>query len=219
MIVLFILINVVWAIYKIEDLICVPNNNFTHVFAPPGTGKTTLVAKIVREELEQGRKVYSNVPVNGAFRLNLKNIGKYEYKNCTLLIDEAGSSANLSNRNWQTNLTDNQIDYLKLHRHYNVNVYTFSQSYGEVDNKYRELTTELYLLKKSKLPFFIKALCIEKKTDLINGKIVEFFEENKKRSYRFFKPKCWAWFNSFEQDMALKPLPIFESRYLKIDVK
>ena len=219
MIFLILIIISVWSIYKIETLICVPNNKFCHVFAPPGTGKTTLLAYIVRNSLENGKKVYSNVPVNGAYIFNLKNLGKYEYKNCTILIDEAGSSKNLSNRNWQQNLSQDQIDYLKLHRHYNVDIYTFSQSYGEVDNKFRELTTQLYLLKKSRLPFTILCLAIVKKCDLINGKIVEFFEEDKHETFRFFKPKCWAWFNSFEQDMKLLKLNNFERRYLKTDIK
>ena len=135
-----------------EKIICVPPNIFAHVFAPPGTGKTTLASKLVRDSfINHGtKKVYSNVPIRGAYKLDFSDLGKHEYRDCVFLIDEAGIE--LSNRNWHTNLDDDQIYVLKKHRHYNIDIYVFSQHYNDVDNKLRELTTRILFLKKSRIP-------------------------------------------------------------------
>lgn len=217
LIVIFVIISII-NFYLAESIICKPPNKFVHVFAPPGTGKTTLCAKIVREALEEGKKIYSNVPIIGAYKFNIKDLGKFEFRHCILIIDEAGSGKNLSNRNWQNNLSMDQIEFLKLHRHYDVDIWTFSQAYGEVDNKFRELTTQLLMLKKSRLPFCVFAMAIQKTVDLVNGQIVEFFEYDRSNSFRFFKPKTWAYFNSFQTDMNLKVKKI-EFRYVKSETE
>lgn len=183
---------------KAEKIICRPPNRFVQVFAPPGTGKTTLAAKIVRDARINNKEVYSNVPILTAKEFSIKDLGTYDFHDCTLIIDEAGTE--LSNRNWMKNLTEAQITFLKKHRHYNVDIWLFSQAYGDVDNKFRELTTMLLMLKKSKwIPFKIRALAIHKTMDLINGQIVEFFEWDREFSFSFFNPKLWAYFNSYDQ--------------------
>lgn len=202
-----------WNLHQAEKIICRPPNKFVQVFAPPGVGKTTLAAKIVRETINEGREVFSNVPIIHAKKLNLKDLGKYMFKDCVIIIDEAGTE--VGNRNWHTNLDKKQIDFLKKHRHYGADIYLFSQAYGDVDNKFRELTTRLIMLKKSKLPFFVYAMAIHKTMDLINGQIVEFFEWEKSESFRFFTPPNWAYFNSYEVDKNL-PTKFFEC-YTKSD--
>ena len=220
---LFILIliaRIIVSAYLVESIVCKPPNEFVQVFAPPGTGKTTLAARIVREHIinevlekakEENKKVYSNVPIVGAYKFDINNLGKYDFRNCILIIDEAGSK--VGNRNWHSNLDNDQIEFLKKHRHYNVDIYLFSQAYGDVDNKFRELTTKLYMLKKSKIPFMIKACAIRKNMDLINGQIVQFFEWSHKETFRFFNANLWAYFNSYDEG---KPLPkMDEIRWIK----
>lgn len=197
-----------------ESIICKPPNKFVQVFAPPGVGKTTLAAKIVRNSINQNKRVFSNVPIIHAEKLDLKDMGTYMLRDCTLIIDEAGSV--VGNRSWQTNLDKKQIDFLKKHRHYNVDIYLFSQAYNDVDNKFRDLTTQLLMLKKSKLPFFVYAMAIHKTMDLINGQIVEFFEHDRQNSFRFFVVNAWAYFNSYEIDKNLPQKK--EVYYTKSDV-
>lgn len=221
--ILFLLIliaRITASAYIVESIICKPPNEFVQIFAPPGTGKTTLAASKVREHLRaeifgkansENKKVYSNVPVIGAYKFDIKDLGKKDFRDCILIIDEAGSE--VSNRNWHSNLDDDQVKFLKKHRHYNVDVYLFSQAYGDVDNKFRELTTKLYMLKKSRIPFMIYATAIRKRMDLINGQIVQFFEWSPKESFRFFNANLWAYFNSYDEG---KPLPKMEDiRWIK----
>lgn len=199
--------------YVAERLICRPGNVFAQIFAPPGTGKTTLAAKIVKEANLSGKKVYSNVPIISATVFDIKDLGKYDFSNSILILDEAGIK--LGNRNWHTNLNDNQIEALKLHRHDNIDIYLFSQSYDDVDKKFRELTTTLLMLQKSKLPFFVYALAIRKTMQLINGQIVQFFEVDKGSCFRFFVVDKWAYFNSYQSKKL--PKKKYEFKYMKSD--
>lgn len=198
-----------------ESIICKPPNKFVQVFAPPGTGKTTLAAKIVKEALEEDKKVYSNVPLLGAIKIELTDLGTYKLQHCVVIIDEAGT--HLNNRNWQKNLTDAQVQFLNEHRHHDVDIYLFSQAYNNVDNKFRDLTTQLLMLKKSKwISFKIRAISIYKTMDLINGQIVEYFEYDKANSFNFFNPSLWAYFNSYYVDKNLPEMEEF--RYIKSEM-
>lgn len=191
-------LKIYFAFKRAERIICKPPNKFVQIFCPPGGGKTSLAAKIVREAQYSGRNVYSNVPIIGAKKIDIKkDMGKYLLEDCDLIIDEAGSE--LSNRNWMKNLNDAQIRFLKKHRHYGVNIYLFSQAYNDVDNKFRELTTLIVMLKKSKIPFKINGIAIKKTVDLVNGQIVEFFEIDKENCFSFYTPKLWAYFNSYDK--------------------
>ena len=192
-----------WIAFKLsQSIICIPPNSFTHVFAPPGVGKTTLVAKITRDNNKIQKKTYCNVPIRTALKFNIADLGKYDFRHCTIIIDEGGSK--ISNRNWHNNVDLKAIEFLKKHRHYDVDIVVLSQSYNDVDNKFRELTTLILMLKKSKIPFFVLAMAIKKSMDLINGQIVEFFEYDRGNSFRFFIANLWAYFDSFDKMDGLK---------------
>lgn len=213
--IVLLLFNTYKSFSMAQDIICKKNNDFWHVIAPPGTGKTTLAAKIVRESLLEDKKVYSNVPIRGAIKIDIKELGKIDLHDCKLIIDEAGSE--LNNRNWAHNLTDKAIEFIKKHRHYNVDIYLFSQSPGDVDNKFRDLVTMKYLLNKSKLPFLIYAQALYKVMKLEGGQIVEYLEEDRHSSFRFFMPPTWAYFNSYDRKMKLEEME--EYTYTILDVK
>lgn len=190
-------ITIFFAFKNAQRIICKPPNVFIHTFATPGTGKTTLCAKIVRDSNKINRPVYSNVPLRTAKRFRIEDLGRKDFRHCTIIIDEGGSK--LSNRNWHNNLTIQAIEFIKKHRHYDVDIYIFSQSYNDVDNKFRELTTLILFLKKSRIPFFVHANAIKKTIDLVNGQIVEFFEYDRANSFRFFIANCWAYFDSYDK--------------------
>lgn len=208
-----VVITIIYNFFRAEKIICKPPNKFVQVFAPPGTGKTTLASKIVKQCNEENKIVYCNVPIIGARKFDIPDLDKHQFEHCTIIIDEAGTK--VGNRNWHTNLTSEQIEVLKLHRHYDIDIYLFSQSYGDVDNKFRELTTQLIMLKKSRIPFRVNACAISKCMDLIGGQIVEYFEWDKANSFHFYTPSLWAYFNSYQQK-ELRPL-MYDKRYTKAE--
>lgn len=209
---LFLVAGFLFLLYRAyqnaESIICKPPNEFVHIFSPPGTGKTTYAAKIVRDNVvmklnEENKPVYSNVPIIGAIQLtSIKDLGKFLYMDCVIVLDEAGTE--LSNRNWHNNLDMATIDFIKKHRHYNVDIYVFSQSHGDVDNKFRELTTKILMLQRTWLPFQINAHAIRKRMDLLGGAIVEYYEWWEEQSFKFFNPNLWAYFNSYDIDKNKK---------------
>lgn len=210
---------IVWKFFrakkKAEKIICKKNNDFWSVIAPPGTGKTSLAAAIVRQAKREGKKVYSNVPIRGAIHIDVKSdLGVYDIHDAKLIIDEAGSD--LNNRNWQKNLTEDCVKWIKKHRHYNVDIYTFSQAPGDMDNKFRDLVTRMFLLEKNH-PFKVDALALKKVMKLEGGQIVEYLEEVKEESFSFFTPPTWAWFNSWDRDEMTKELE--EKYYTILDMK
>lgn len=215
LIIILTTINIYLAFKNAERVICKAPNKFAHIFAPPGTGKTTLCASLVRKSIIENKKIYSNVPIRGAIKIDLKKMGYVEIRDAILIIDEGG--AELGNRNWHKNLDENNIRFLKKHRHYNVDVYVLSQTWNDVDNKLRDLTTSLYMLKKSRIPFKIKACAIKKTMDLINGQIVQFFEWDTKNNFSFYIPKTWAYFNSYDTERNLKQMENIV--YTQIDIK
>lgn len=207
--------NVYRASKEAQRIICKKPNKFASVIAPPGTGKSCLAAKIVKDNIENGIKTYSTTPIRGAIKIDIKDLGKINLENCTILIDEAGTT--LNNRNWMHNLTDIAVEFIKKHRHYNVDIYLFSQAPNDFDNKFRDLVTETYLLNKSKIPFYVYAQAIRKVMKLENGQIVEYYEEDKEESFRFFMPPTWAYFDSWERRKDLKKKK--EHLYTLIDLK
>lgn len=210
--ILSLVITIFRNFYVAEKLICRPGNDFKQIFAPPGSGKTTLAAKIVKDANKNNKKVFANVPIITAYEFDLSDLGKYDFSNSVIIIDEAGSK--VGNRNWHNNLSNEQIEALKLHRHDNIDIYLFSQAYDDVDKKFRELTTQLLMLNKSKLPFFVSATAIKKTMQLINGQILQFFEIDKPNCFRFFVVDKWAYFNSYQS----KKLPTkIHNRYMKSD--
>ena len=214
--ILVFIFNLYRAFDRAQDIICTKPNRFWLIIAPPGTGKTTLAAKEVRDSIITDSKIYSNVPIRGAMKIDIKkDLGVKELHDCSIIIDEAGSD--LNNRAWHTNLTDKAIEFIKKHRHYNVDIYCFSQAPNDMDNKFRDLVTQLFLLNKSRVPFTIYAQAIDKVMKLQNGEIVQYYEENKKASFRFTMPKTWAYFNSFDRKMDLKDTR--ETFYTIIDLK
>lgn len=209
--IILLIFNFFRARKKIELIICKKNNDFWSVIAPPGTGKTSLAADIVRQAHFEGKKVYSNVPIRGSIKIDIKrDLGKYNIHDAKLIIDEAGSD--LNNRNWHNNLTNESIEFIKKHRHYNVDVYTFSQSPDDMDNKFRDLVTRLYLLEKGSA-FHVNALALQKVMKLSGGQIVQYLEEVKEESFKFFTPPTWAWFNSWDKKDYLEE---FEEKYYTI---
>ncbi len=215
-----ILILTIYNFYKAfknaQSIICKKPNDFWEIIAAPGVGKTTLAAAIVRKSKKQGMKAYSNVPIRGAIQIKVKeDLGKYNIHDAKIIIDEAGSD--LNNRNWARNLTDACVEYIKKHRHYNIDIYCFSQAPNDMDNKFRDLVTRFYLLNKSKIPFMIYAQSLKKVMKLVNGSIDSYLEEDKENSFRFAMPPNWAWFNSYDKKMKLEEMN--EHVYTILDVK
>lgn len=118
-------------------------------FGLPGSGKTTLACRLARNAMKNGQTVYSDFSVcaiKGAVNFDVGLLGKVTPKRGSLLIlDEA--SIQFNNRNFKS-LPLHTIAWLKLARHYGVDVVVFSQSFDDMDITIRRLANTLWYVRK-----------------------------------------------------------------------
>lgn len=120
------------------------NYNITCIVGSPGSGKSATAQYIILDCLKQGKKVWSNMSFYGAYKLDLNDLGKFNFTDIdeegVFIIDEAGISFN--SRNWEK-LSQNVIEFLKYHRHYRLDIYFFSQG-DDIDKSVRTLSQKWY---------------------------------------------------------------------------
>ena len=118
-------------------------------FGLPGSGKTSLMAKFAKKALKSKRYkyVYSNTEMNldGLIRITVSDLGKFSIHDGLVLIDEA--TIGMSNRAHK-DLPKELINWFLLHRHYNVDVYLFTQRWDGVDKTIRVITDRVYYVYK-----------------------------------------------------------------------
>lgn len=179
-------------------------------FGVPGSGKTTFAAWLTKRDLKHGLKVWSNVPITGAYQLEPKqDIGTYMIANGRVIIDEAGIEYN--NRDFKE-FSKKSLYFYKYHRHYETAVDVFSQGFDDMDKKLRTLAQRYYVVKKSLIPFFIYRQRIGKRVGIneVSKEIIdEYFFVPFGRRY-IFSPLLWNMFNTISrEDYPEKEWPVW----------
>lgn len=199
----FILYICLFILLKIYSLFKIKNNNlFDIYFGVPGCGKSTLATDYAIKYLKKGGKVFTmNIDIPGATSLNKNDLScnNFELRDSLLIIDESGIDFN--NRNFKTNFDNDTLKFFKYHRHFNVDVMVFSQSYSDMDLKLRNLATRLFVLKRSLIPFFIVSKTISKRIDIDSNtkQIIDSYSFLFLSSRYVYMPKTWKYFNSFSE--------------------
>ena len=180
-------------------------------FGSPGSGKSTAAARIAYKNYGK-RPVYSNFNCAFTRRFDVKQLGFSHFpRGSLILVDEAGICFN--NRRFKE-MPKQTIEFLKLHRHYGVDIIFFSQSWEDVDITIRRLAVRLFYIRK--LPFFTMVR-------RVNSFVFVDKKENQiKEGYRFmsllsflffscpvrffFRPFYYFMFDSYEAP-ELQPFP------------
>lgn len=144
------------------------------VMGKTGIGKTTYLALKAKDYIKKGIPVYSNVPIVGCYKIDAADLGKYDIRDCLLIIDEAGLSFNA--RDYKQ-FTKNLYGFFTLHRHYRIHCILSVQFWDRLDIVIRELVHRIFILQPS---IFNKQIlkCVEvgNKIDIDeNGVIVQRF--------------------------------------------
>lgn len=137
-------------------------------FGLPGCGKTTLATKKARKinrqimrdvkRVEQGKKrkckydaVLTNFECKGCYKIDFTDIGTRDIQNCAIILDEITVDAD--NRDFK-NFKKSSVEGFVYHRHYNNDIFYYTQQWDAVDKKIRNLTQVLFYARKSYLfPF------------------------------------------------------------------
>lgn len=172
-------------------------------FANIGTGKTTYLSKLAIEELKlikKGKSKYQNIVSNAiisgvTYIPDIRKLLKTGAMQKTLILVDEGS---IVYNNRQMNLTELEIQYFKLIRHYSSTCIVLSQSYNDIDVTLRRLYTEVYLMRY--LPFFTLIQPITKRVgiDEISKQIIDEYMFKWPFSWRLFlRPIYFKYFNSW----------------------
>lgn len=202
MVFLYVLVSlfVIWLFLSVLEGVICKRNDFIIYIGIPGSGKSTIAALIARKVLKKKKRaVYSNFAIKGTYEFSIKDdLGYYDISNSVLILDELG--VDLDNRNWKNNFTQDQVYFIKHHRHYNVDIYGFSQSF-DMDSKMRNLAREYRIVYKSFIPFFVVSRSIGRKIDINKdtGEIIDrYYWKFMSRKF-YFMPKSWKLFNSYSK--------------------
>lgn len=199
-------------------------------FGLPGCGKTTIMTSIAFREARRKKykNVYCNVHVKipGVTYIDNNCIGVYDLSDCLLLIDEATLFAD--SRDYKS-FDKSKLTYFLEHRHYNADIFLFTQQWDGVDRKIRVITDRVFYVFKTPLTGFLfskyyripygiiipdKKHNGEKLGEIIQGYCKpDFFQ--RLFSKRVFRPKYYKYFDSWERPQ-LPPLPNRYSKYVSV---
>lgn len=175
----------------------------TYIFGLKGAGKSTFMAKLMLEDIENGWTVYTNmddVVIPGVHIMNSDALTKYAPPpGSSIYIDEAGLI--WDNRSFAT-FSSGYTEYFKLQRKYKNKVTINSQAF-DVDKKIRDLIDRMFLMTNvlgcigvaRPLKRTIKVLEAQGNSE---SRLAMNLEFESFTHFRFFwLPKYWKWFNSF----------------------
>lgn len=185
------------------------------MFGLPRSGKTTLLSALAIKNKDKYQNIYSNVRLDLPFvqYIQFEWLGKYNIHDGLVLIDEATVFAD--SRAYK-DMMKSFSDFLMLHGHWKLDIVFFAQRYNGVDIKIRNLTVNLYYVRKCLIPSFTSYTPIEYRMVVPNageriGDIVEGYQQlgwfRRLLFTRYiYRPKYYAYFDSWERP-DLPPIP------------
>lgn len=167
-------------------------------YGAPGSGKSTLAAWFAKKALASGITVYSNMPIVGCRQFDKSDLGTWLMEDCLVLWDEIGVDAN--SRNFKSNFTQQQIKWLKYHRHEHAMVMIFSQGFDDMDKIVRTLSTAAFVVRKG-LFHTITYKRIAKRPDIdeITHKPDDIYSFVPFSTRRIYARTAWKYFDSFSR--------------------
>lgn len=182
----------------------------TCYFGLPGAGKSSMLAKIAYDEQKRIRagkspykRILSNYYIEGCEEIHFEDLGTYDMSESLILLDEITLDAD--SRDFKT-FSKNLKEFFILHRHYRCDVVYATQQYDGVDKKIRDLTHNLFYLKKAgQLTYAIaiyRKITITEESDIKMGYSIPPLLKllfNMRQDMRFcWRPKYYHMFDSFD---------------------
>lgn len=182
----------------------------TCYFGLPGCGKSTMLAKLATKELKKIRKgkskykrVLSNYYIQGTKRFDFSMIGHCDMSESLILIDEISLDAD--SRDFKQ-FNHDLKQFFILHRHYGCDIIYATQQYDGVDRKIRELTHDLWYMKKAGALTYAVAIyrhiTITEESDIKMGyifpKLLQYIFNARANVRLCWRPRFYKYFDSFD---------------------
>lgn len=192
-------------------------------FGVPGVGKSTILVKEYRKNKKKYDHIYTiNLQIKGVEMITKEDLEKYKFKNTLILWDEITMDAD--NREFKTFSKDLR-DFFILHRHLGCDLVYATQNFENVDKKVRDLTSELWYMNKSVVPFLRSFTTAKRIYRKIN---INEFTSELSLGYRFcnfiesifvsnfvlcFRPKFYKYFDTHDE-LSLKGRKLYDEKGL-----
>lgn len=182
----------------------------TCFFGLPGAGKSSMLAKIAHDELrlmKKGKSPYkrilSNYYIEGCEEISFSDLGVYDTSDSLILLDEITLDAD--SRDFKT-FSKQLKEFFILHRHYHCDVVYATQAFDAVDKKIRDLTHNLFYLKKAGQLTYATAIyrkiTITEDSDIKMGyeipSIIKILIDMKHNMRFCWRPRYYWMFDSFD---------------------
>ena len=190
------------------------------LFGVPGAGKSLGLAWVARRALRKPNRpiylcgheissghslVFSNFYLDGCYKLNYADLGKYRFEDCLILIDEIMMYSD--SRDYKSFSSDLKF-FFSQHRKFDIDIVWTSQSYDDSDKKIRNLTNNFFLIEHSRIPNFSRVTHIAPFFDILD------YTPRSGYSFgvvqRFYRPPLYKLVDSFSTVSRSKdslPLP------------
>lgn len=187
------------------------------VFGLPRAGKTTFLAYTAKRALagkpiyvgrgawrrylgeeKTYKRVYSNFPLQGCYELDWDALGKVDFSNCLILIDEIMHVCD--SREWKDFPAEKKY-FFSMHGHAHCDIVACSQHFRDCDVRIRNLTEQIFYIEK--FGAFTRISPVQKGWRF-NEDIQEGYELAPPLSRTYIlRKRYYCLFDSF----AMKPLP------------
>lgn len=163
-------LTVFWFWYIRHGSIKLKDSDCVLMFGLPGSGKTMIMTKIVRDNKSRyaiwSNKEYDCVLVDK--KICKEQLGTEDLSHVCVAWDEASLNG-FDNRNFSTNFkAEGVLDYFKEHRKCQSPILMTNQGWDELDCKIREsLQDKLYFCKPGR--FFVKGIRLYRYVALVDG--------------------------------------------------
>ena len=190
-------------------------------FGLPGAGKTTIMASMAYKFTKEKRykNVYMNIEnsIPGVTVIDNDCIGQYDMHDAAILIDEATIFAD--SRAYKE-FSKEKLIYFLEHRHFNVDIFLFTQQWDGVDRKIRVITDRVYYVYKRPITGFFWSSYYRIPYGILIpdprsggaqlGEIIQGYAKpsvlQRIFSHKVFRPRWYKYFDSWARP-HLPPLP------------
>lgn len=198
----------------------------TGIIGVPGCGKSTYLSMLAQQELKKisrgkspYKRVYSNFACRGCYRIDARDLGRYDLRDCLILLDEL--TIDCDARDYKA-FARSTKEFFILHRHFNIRIVYATQDPSRVDKTIRNLTYDLWYLKTSLFPLLRRwSIC----TRIYRNLNINEYTSELTLGYRFpvlrellfsrsrrlcYRPRYYAAFDSFDP-CSLISLPPYDN--------